>query len=165
MIVDPVDRATLYSLGNLVIAPSRARTINAGAYLRPIFSGCTCRLLLDMAGITGPATLHAVTPSVDLTPRPLASGVLHLELIVKAATETIYLRQLGHRGLAPTTIQARLAAARGLYACHRLAGVSPCRAHRSVVLTCAGWAHSTGRPIFRKAGAGVRLSSRGFAGR
>jgi len=90
VIVDPVDRATLYSLGNWVIAPSRARTINAGAYLRLIFSGCTCRLLLDMAGITGPATLHAVTPSVDLTPRPLASGVLHLELIVKAATETVF---------------------------------------------------------------------------
>ena len=49
---------------------------------------------------------------------------------------TIYLRQLERRGLAPTTIQARLAAARGLYAGLRWCRVAPgdpfaeCRAPR-----------------------------------
>lgn len=50
----PDDAGILYSPYNWLVTSGNAKTINAGAYLRTLFSGATCTLVFDMTGLVAP---------------------------------------------------------------------------------------------------------------
>lgn len=96
----------LFSPYNWNIQASSAKTINAGAYFKTVFSGTTCLLNFDMTGIAspvpqisyrvdrfGPWITVPIAAAVTITVPPDTSGYADkpghlLEVIVKSMTET-----------------------------------------------------------------------------
>jgi hypothetical protein len=97
------DPAILYSPYNWAVGATQAKTINAGAYLKVIFSGTSCRLTTDTHGDATPYSQFLVR--VDGGPFQkyilssgdptftLAAGRANrphlLELVIKSTTETV----------------------------------------------------------------------------
>ena len=97
------DPAILYSPYNWAVSAPQAKTINAGAYLKVIFSGTSCRLTTDTRGDAAPYsqflarvdggpfqeyTLTSGDPTFTLA-TGLVSRRHLLELVIKSTSETI----------------------------------------------------------------------------
>jgi lysophospholipase L1-like esterase len=107
LVVSPNNAAMLFSPFNWATSGGMAVTINAGAYMRMMFTGTSCALNFDLSGSLAPASqiywrvdgYEAGQPWVRTTaaanipcspPTELAAAPWHqLELVVKSTSETI----------------------------------------------------------------------------
>jgi lysophospholipase L1-like esterase len=101
--ISMTNSAILYSPFNWGVTAERAKTINAGAYFKVIFSGASCQLTTDTSSNTAPYsqfwarvdggaftqyTLSATNPTF-LVAQGLVKRKHFLEVVVKSTSETI----------------------------------------------------------------------------